>query len=145
MRGTLAPYEAIVRGYAPKRRGARLDSSKRSSATCHWLRLMAALSAASVVALQPNGLIPRTLRRLRQAIAGLVTKSLVTVETNHTGTLYRLFDTTRAYVLTKMAESGEREIIAQRHAIYCHESLERVEIDSLICSKTVAPWRAEGM
>jgi predicted ATPase/DNA-binding winged helix-turn-helix (wHTH) protein len=72
-----------------------------------------------------------------QAIASLVTKSLVAVETNHTETLYRLFDTTRAYVLTKMADSGEgkRDTIAQRHAIYCRESLERVEIASLTFSK----------
>jgi hypothetical protein len=40
-----------------------------------------------------------------EAIAGLVTKSLVTVETHRVGVLYRLLDTTRAYVLTKMADS----------------------------------------
>ncbi len=53
-----------------------------------------------------------------ELIAGLITKSLVNVEASHTGTLYRLLDTTRAYVLTKMADSGERNTIAQRHAIY---------------------------
>jgi len=39
--------------------------------------------------------------QVAEAIAGLVTKSLVAVETNRTGTLYRLLDTTRAYVLAK--------------------------------------------
>jgi predicted ATPase len=70
-----------------------------------------------------------------EAIAGLVTKSLVTVETDHTGTLYRLLDTTRAYVLAKMTDNGERNAIAQRHAIYYREFLERIEIASLTCPK----------
>jgi len=70
-----------------------------------------------------------------EAIAGLVTKSLVAVETSHTGTHYRLLDTTRAYVLAKMIDSGERNTIAQRHAIYYREFLERIEITSLTCSK----------
>src|SRR6266852_1606614 len=73
--------------------------------------------------------------QVAEAIAGLVTKSLVAVETNRTGTLYRLLDTTRAYVLKKMADSGERNTIAQRHAIYYREFLERIEITSLTCSK----------
>jgi predicted ATPase/DNA-binding winged helix-turn-helix (wHTH) protein len=73
--------------------------------------------------------------QVAEAIAGLVTKSLVAVETNRTGTLYRLLDTTRAYVLAKMIDSGERNTIAQRHAIYYREFLERIEITSLTCSK----------
>jgi predicted ATPase/DNA-binding winged helix-turn-helix (wHTH) protein len=73
--------------------------------------------------------------QVAEAIAGLVTKSLVAVETNRTGTLYRLLDTTRAYVLAKMIDSGERNTIAQRHAIHYREFLERIEITSLTCSK----------
>ena len=79
-----------------------------------------------------------------EAVAGLVTKSLITVETDHTGTLYRLLDTTRAYVLAKMTDSGERNAIAQRHAIYYREFLERIEITSLTCSRndgTAERWR----
>jgi predicted ATPase/DNA-binding winged helix-turn-helix (wHTH) protein len=79
-----------------------------------------------------------------EAIAGLVTKSLVTLETDHIGTLYRLLDTTRAYVLAKMTDSGERNAIARRHAIYYREFLERIGITSLICSKndgTAERWR----
>jgi predicted ATPase/DNA-binding winged helix-turn-helix (wHTH) protein len=52
--------------------------------------------------------------QVAEAIAGLVTKSLVAVETNRTGTLYRLLYTTRAYVLAKMIDSGDRNTIAQR-------------------------------
>jgi hypothetical protein len=53
------------------------------------------------------------------------------VETDHTETLYRLLDTTRAYALAKMVDSGERNTTAQRHAIYYREFLERIEIASL--------------
>jgi predicted ATPase/DNA-binding winged helix-turn-helix (wHTH) protein len=82
--------------------------------------------------------------QVAEAIAGLVTKSLIGVETNHTGALYRLLDTTRAYVLTKMVDSGERNTIAQRHATYYREFLERSEIASLTCAKndgTAERWR----
>src|ERR1700704_3057561 len=73
--------------------------------------------------------------QVAEAIAGLVTKSLVVVEANHAGPLYRLLDTTRAYVLAKMIDSGERNTIAQRYAIYYREFLERIEIASLTCAK----------
>src|SRR5882757_7033807 len=53
--------------------------------------------------------------QVAETIAGLVTKSLVTMETNHTGALYRLLDTARAYVLAKMAGSSERNTIARQH------------------------------
>jgi len=73
--------------------------------------------------------------QVTEAIAGLVSKSLIAVGTNHTGALYRLLDTTRAYVLAKMVDSGERNTIAQLHAIYYREFLERIEIASLTRSK----------
>src|SRR6266404_2948854 len=82
--------------------------------------------------------------QVAEAIAGLVAKSLIAVETNHTGALYRLLDTTRAYSLTKMVDSGERNAIAQRHAIYYREFLERIEIGPLTCAKNngaVESWR----
>jgi predicted ATPase/DNA-binding winged helix-turn-helix (wHTH) protein len=79
-----------------------------------------------------------------EAIAGLVTKSLIAVETSHNGARYRLLDTTRAYLLTKVVDSGERDAIAQRHAIYYREFLEQIEIASLAGSKNngaVESWR----
>jgi predicted ATPase len=82
--------------------------------------------------------------QVAEAMAGLVTKSLVAVETNRTGTLYRLLDTTRAYVLAKMVDSGERNTIAQRHAVYYREFLECIEIASLTGSKSngaTETWR----
>jgi predicted ATPase/DNA-binding winged helix-turn-helix (wHTH) protein len=82
--------------------------------------------------------------QVAEAIAGLVTKSLIAVETNHTGVLYRLLDTTRACILVKMLDSGERNTIARRHAIYCCEFFARAEIGSLTCFKNngvVEGWR----
>jgi predicted ATPase/DNA-binding winged helix-turn-helix (wHTH) protein len=79
-----------------------------------------------------------------EAIAGLVTKSLIAMETSHTGALYRLLDTTRAYVLRKLGDSGERNTIAQRHALYYREFLERTGIASLACSNNngaAESWR----
>src|SRR5260221_445045 len=82
--------------------------------------------------------------QVAEAIAALSTKSLIAVETNHAGALYRLLDTTRAYILTKMVDSGERNTIAQRHATYYREFLERIESASLTCAKndgTAERWR----
>src|ERR1700738_5166464 len=82
--------------------------------------------------------------QVAEAIAGLVTKSLIAVETSHTGVLYRLLDTTRAYILAKIVDSRDRNTIARRHAIYCCEFLARAEIGTLTCSKNngaVEGWR----
>src|SRR6202022_4844789 len=89
-----------------------------------------------------GGILER--EQVAEAIAGLVTKSFIAVETNHTGVLYRLLDTTRAYILAKMLDSGERNTIARRHPIYCCEFLACAEHGSLACSKTngaVEGWR----
>jgi predicted ATPase/DNA-binding winged helix-turn-helix (wHTH) protein len=109
-----------------------LDESER--ATLHGLSVFVgafSLEAAQIVVAWD------TFKREKvvEAIAGLVTKSLVTVETHRVGVLYRLLDTTRAYVLTKMADSGEKSTIARRHAIYYREFLERIEITSLTASE----------
>jgi predicted ATPase/DNA-binding winged helix-turn-helix (wHTH) protein len=82
--------------------------------------------------------------QVAETIAGLVSKSLIAVETNHAATLYRLLDTTRAYVLAKLVDSGERNTVARRHAVYCRELLERTEIASLTFTKNngaIEAWR----
>ena len=94
------------------------------------------LEAAQFVA--AGGIVER--EQVAEAIAALSTKSLVAVETDKTETLYRLLDTTRVYVLAKMVDSGERNTIAQRHAIYYRD----IEIDSLAFAKgdrTAERWR----
>ncbi len=50
------------------------------------------------------------------SVANLVAKSLISVNANSETSLYRLLDTTRAYALEKLTESGELEQIARRHA-----------------------------
>jgi predicted ATPase/DNA-binding winged helix-turn-helix (wHTH) protein len=57
----------------------------------------------------------------------LVTKSLITADTSDAITHFRLLDTTRTYAWQKLAESGETDRIARRHALYCRELFDRVD------------------
>ncbi len=57
-------------------------------------------------------------------VANLVAKSLVVADVGGATVRYRLFDTTRAYVLAKLIESGELNEIARRHAKYFQELFE---------------------
>ena len=72
-------------------------------------------------------------------IANLVAKSLVTVTAGATVARHRLLDTTRAYALGKLAESGEREWLARRHAEYYRDLFARAEIEKATPSKAAAP------
>lgn len=60
---------------------------------------------------------------------GLVAKSLVVAEGEGAVECYRLLDTTRAYALEKLDESGEREPLAHRHAEFYRDLLERAEAE----------------
>ena len=59
------------------------------------------------------------------ALGNLVNKSLIGVWTSSPGPRYRLLDTTRAYALEKLAASGEQDFIAERHASFSIQMLER--------------------
>jgi predicted ATPase len=61
------------------------------------------------------------------AVASLVAKSLISTIALNEST-YRLLDTTRAYAAAKLAERGEADRIARRHAIFYAELLEHDEI-----------------
>jgi predicted ATPase/DNA-binding winged helix-turn-helix (wHTH) protein len=61
------------------------------------------------------------------AMDDLVAKSLVTADTSDAITHFRLLDTTRAYASEKLAESGETDRIAYRHAVYHRELLDRID------------------
>jgi predicted ATPase len=50
------------------------------------------------------------------SIAGLVARSLVILDDKAPATRWRMLETTRAYALEKLAESGEFEVAARRHA-----------------------------
>jgi len=62
-------------------------------------------------------------------LSSLVAKSLVAAEVDAAIPRYRLLDTTRAYALEKLAESGERERLARRHAEYYRDLFERAEAE----------------
>ena len=49
-------------------------------------------------------------------VSSLVTKSLVTVDVGGATPRYRLLDTTRAYAMGKLRESGKFDVVARRHA-----------------------------
>jgi predicted ATPase/DNA-binding winged helix-turn-helix (wHTH) protein len=61
---------------------------------------------------------------IESAVENLVNKSLIGVRASSRGTLYRLLDTTRSYALEKLAESGEHDSIAARHAEFSMQLLE---------------------
>src|SRR5690348_16607851 len=61
------------------------------------------------------------------AVAELAEKSLAVVETTETEPRLRLLETTRAYALERLAESGEWEAVAHRYAEYCRSLFERAE------------------
>jgi predicted ATPase/DNA-binding winged helix-turn-helix (wHTH) protein len=71
-------------------------------------------------------------------LARLVEKSLVSLDVSAVAR-YRLLDTTRAYVLEKLAISGEQKPMARRHAEYVSSALERFE------PKAWKPVRGEGI
>lgn len=58
-------------------------------------------------------------------LSSLVSKSLVAAIAGPSAAQYRLLDTTRAYALEKLRESGETDAIARRHAAYYCDVLER--------------------
>jgi predicted ATPase/DNA-binding winged helix-turn-helix (wHTH) protein len=58
-------------------------------------------------------------------VANLVAKSLVAADLGGATAQYRLLETTRAYALEKLGQSGEFEQVARRHAEYCRDLFER--------------------
>jgi predicted ATPase/DNA-binding winged helix-turn-helix (wHTH) protein len=65
---------------------------------------------------------------LIDAVASLVAKSLISTAVINKSTYYRLLDSTRAYAVAKLAERGEADRIARRHAIFYSKFLEHDEI-----------------
>src|SRR6202051_239581 len=63
------------------------------------------------------------------SLANLVTKSLVTLEAGGAIAHHRLHETTRVHAPEQLAESGEFEQVARRHADYYRRLFERSEIE----------------
>ena len=70
------------------------------------------LGAARVVAADDRISAPEVV----DCVANLVAKSLVTADSGTATVRYRLLETTRAYALEKLAEAGEFDVAARRHA-----------------------------
>jgi predicted ATPase/transcriptional regulator with XRE-family HTH domain len=72
--------------------------------------LDAALGVCATVPLDEDAVI--------ETLASLVEKSLVVAELETAGGRYRLLESTHAYALEKLVASGERQLVAQRHATW---------------------------
>ena len=83
------------------------------------------LEAATAVA-PTAGLAPLD---VVDGLASLVEKSLVTPESDRVIVRYRLLETTRAYALEKLDESGERDRLARRHATYYRDLFVQAEAE----------------
>jgi len=78
-------------------------------------------------------------------VSGLVAKSLVSADFGGAIGHYRLLETTRAYASEKLAESGELESVARRHAEYCRDLFENApaEWERHSSADWLAAYRAE--
>jgi predicted ATPase/class 3 adenylate cyclase len=72
-------------------------------------------------------------------LARLVARSLVVIDTNETDTRYRLLETTRDYAAERLDESGERAVLAGRHARFYRDLFERAYEESWTLPDTA--WR----
>jgi predicted ATPase/DNA-binding winged helix-turn-helix (wHTH) protein len=59
-----------------------------------------------------------------EAIASLLAKSLISTSASHGSTYYRLLETTRTFAQARLAERGEANLIARRHAKFFSELLQ---------------------
>jgi predicted ATPase/DNA-binding winged helix-turn-helix (wHTH) protein len=73
-------------------------------------------------------------------VINLVGKSLVTADVVGTETRWRLLETTRAYALEKLTESGEQGEVARRHAEYYRNLFQQATTESEM--RPVAEWLA---
>ncbi|MBV8264220.1 MAG: hypothetical protein JOY87_10395 [Candidatus Eremiobacteraeota bacterium] len=69
------------------------------------------------------------LSEIFDSLANLVAKSLVSASFQNGVSFYRLLDTTRAYALLKLEESGRRHELARRHAQHYLAALAQAEVE----------------
>ena len=92
------------------------------------------LEAATAIVANPD--LPGS--EVPECVAGLVGRSLVSALPGELSMQYRLLETTRAYALEKLTESGEFQSVARRHAEYYRDLLERAEAEWEI--RPTAAW-----
>jgi len=94
------------------------------------------LEAATAIVCERDDAAPVILEEL----ASLVAKSLVTLRVTAAATRWRLLETTRAYALDRLAENGERDAVARRHADYYRDLFQRAVGESE--TRPPAEWLA---
>jgi predicted ATPase/DNA-binding winged helix-turn-helix (wHTH) protein len=92
------------------------------------------LEAAAVVA-------DETRTDALERLADLVAKSLIVADLGGARSWFRLLDTTRAYAIEKLDESGERGVIVRRHAAYYRALFARAEGD--VAARPRGEWLAD--
>jgi predicted ATPase/DNA-binding winged helix-turn-helix (wHTH) protein len=92
------------------------------------------LAAAAVVA----GDASHSQDELVELVLELADKSLVAADVDDAEPRFRLLNTTRAYALEKLAESGERDPVARRHAAYYQKLFETSAHDPADSDDTAA-------
>ena len=95
------------------------------------------LAAASAIAASDEIPAPDVV----ESVANLAAKSLVRADIGGTPPHYRLLETTRAYAVEKLSESGEADAITQRHATHYLELFERGEAEWE--TRPTAEWLTE--
>ena len=105
--------------------------------------LSASLPAASRSRLPPPWLLDASKDAVDaiDRLADLVAKSLVVADVGGAKPRFRLLETTRAYAIEKLDESGERERIARRHAEYYRDLFERAEAEA--AARSAGEWLAD--
>src|SRR5881396_1357103 len=93
-------------------------------------------SLEAATAIVANSDLP--VSQVPECVAGLVGRSLVSTLPGELSMQYRLLETTRAYALEKLTESGESQPVARRHAEYYRDLLERAEAEWEI--RPTAEW-----
>jgi len=99
------------------------------------------VEAAAAVATDAVKTRFHTIDRTIDRLADLVTKSLVVADVSGAKPRFRLLDTTGAYAIEKLDESGERERIARRHAEHYRSVFERAEGEAT--ARPAGEWLAD--
>jgi predicted ATPase/DNA-binding winged helix-turn-helix (wHTH) protein len=95
------------------------------------------LEAAAAIAVSPELSVPDVI----EGLTSLVAKSIVVANTVEATARYRLLDTTRAYALDKLAESGESVAVARRHAEFYRDLFVRGEANA--ATRPTDEWLAD--
>jgi len=94
---------------------------RRLAAFSGWFTMEALSAVASGEEVPASDVVNR--------VANLAAKSLVVADVSGAAAHYRLLESTRAYALDKLKESGESEVFARRHAEYFRDLFQRAEAE----------------